>query len=111
MPQDMRSARREIQPTAPNATRQHFADRGGSHRATRGQRAEEQLTMGGWGTSLAQIANQHVGRLIRQGQLEGLPGFGLPDAQRAPLPVKVVKGQPDHFATAQPIGRRQIERW
>jgi hypothetical protein len=109
MPQHIRFARRDLQPTAPNATRQDFADRGGSHRATGGQRAEEQLTMGCLGTRLAQIANQHVGRLIGQGHLEGLPGLGLSDAQRAPLPVEVVERQTDHFATAQPVGSRQVD--
>lgn len=62
------------------------------------------------GAGLTQIADQHMGRLIRQGQVERLPRLGLRDMQRAPTPVDVVERQPGQFPTAQPLGGRQIQQ-
>jgi hypothetical protein len=71
----------------------HGANRIGLEWAAGSQHAEEQLPMGTLGTTEAQVANQHVGGFIRQGQLKHLPRFGLQHTQRAPLPVNIVERQ------------------
>jgi hypothetical protein len=99
MPQDMRSAWGQVQPAALEAMRQYLANRGRLQRAAGSNRAQEQLAMGTFGPGLAQIADQYVGRLIREGQLKRLPGLGLHDPQRATPPVNVVERQTNQFPT------------
>jgi hypothetical protein len=110
MPQDMRSARRQVQTAVFEPMHHHLADRGWLKGATRGHRPQKQLTMrAGW-ASFAQVADEHLSGFIRQRQLESLAGFGLFDTQRAFAPVDVVKRQPDQLSTAQPIGGGQIQQ-
>ena len=75
-----------------------------------GPHAEEQLALRALGASLAQVIDEHVGRLIGQKQLERLPGLGLDHAQAAAAPINVIEGQTHQLAAAQPICRRQIEK-
>ena len=79
--------------------RQYVANGGRLQRAAGSNRAQEQLAMGTFGPGLAQIADQHVGRLIGERQLKRLPGLGLHDPQSASLPVDVVERQTNQFPT------------
>jgi hypothetical protein len=56
------------------------------------------------------VPDKHVGRLVGQGQLQRLTGFGLSDAQSAVAPINVIEGQTHQLATAQPVGCRQVEQ-
>ena len=91
MPQDVRSESRHCQSAALNPTRQYCAHRRRMQRVSRGDCAQKQLAMRGFGTPLAQIFDQHARCLVSQRKQERLLRLSLSYPQRASLPVNVVE--------------------
>ena len=109
MTQHMRSNYRQFQTAAANPILQNIMHCRGGQRASGGPPPQKQLPVFALGTARFQVLSQHGSRLVRQRQLERLPGFMLRHLQRAGLPVEMVQSQTHQLTTAQSVAGSKVE--